>query len=427
MKKKWITPGLLIGALCSVVSNGFATESDSGSFFNISAIGPNLQITKTLAEPYSSAGIAIPSTGFSLTSPGVECTLSANGQCLFPLNSTATKTVGISGPAGNFNVELCQSGTGKLHCQTPAVTGNRFLYVVNFDGGPAGQDAFLYSLDTSSQLISIQGIPMGNHAFQDPQGVALNPTGSVIYYTDNDAANNNNIIYCPINPSSGIEGNCQTITDPTIVTPVGIRLNPAGTYAYIALENTPAVPPTLGSVVKCTVNSSTGALTACARTALDGIFNQPLDIAFNPTGTYAYITNLNGGGIVKCTVNSSTGELGSCATTGTGVPPQPSGIAINSTGTYAFIGDQAPAAGNAYSCPINTTTGLIGRCTDYFIQGANTAIFGVALASTDNMLYLAGFNNQNFYECPVNTSTGVISTTCTTVLLGFNPFGIALR
>ncbi|OGV46372.1 MAG: hypothetical protein A3F46_06605 [Legionellales bacterium RIFCSPHIGHO2_12_FULL_42_9] len=419
MKKLWIIASL-IGGSFAVLPHGFANESISGSFFNVSAIGPNLQITKTLSYPYPNVGVSIQS-GFSLTNPGVDCTLSSNGQCLFSLPDATTKQVGVTGPAGNFNVKLCQNGSGSLNCQTPKVNGNRFIYIVNFEGTVA--DAiYLYSLNTATRLTSGNFTAMAGDLFDSPEGVALNPSGSVIYYTDNDAPAK--IIYCAINSSTGVQESCQSVTD-AATAPIGIALNPAGintagTYAYITEE------AVAGGVKKCTVNPSTGGLSSCAATTdytWAGL--QAYGITFNPTGSLAYITVLQNQ-VVKCSVTAGTGALTSCAAAqGTQTISQPTSIAINSTGTVAFIASQLTNVG-VYSCPINSDTGNLDTCTAYDIDSGS--LFGLALASTDDMLYVTGFDTQQLYECSVSVD-GVVSTPCTTVslLAGTNPIGVAVR
>src|SRR3990167_9568116 len=424
MKKLWIIASL-IGGSFAVLPHGFANESISGSFFNVSAIGPNLQITKTLSYPYPNVGVSIQS-GFSLTNPGVDCTLSSNGQCLFSLPDATTKQVGVTGPAGNFNVKLCQNGSGSLNCQTPKVNGNRFIYVVNFEGTSAADSVYLYSLNTATRLTSGSFTAMSGVLFVTPEGVALNPSGSVIYYTDNDSAIDQ-IIYCAINPSTGVQENCLGFTDAAVVTsPAVIALNPAGintagTYAYITEQ------AVAGGVTKCTVNPSTGGLSSCAATtdySWTGL--QAYGITFNPTGSLAYITVIEGDQVVKCSVTEGTGALTSCAAAqGAQTIRQPTSIAINSTGTVAFIASQLDNTG-IYSCPINSDTGNLDTCRAYDI--ASGGLFGLALASTDDMLYVTGFDTQLLYECSVSVA-GVVSTPCTTVslLAGTNPIGVALR
>jgi len=82
----------------------------------------------------------------------------------------------------------------------------------------------------------------------------------------------------------------------------------SNTYVYMALPN---------DIYKCTLDASTGNLSACGATN-GGITSgawYPASVDFSNLGgatTYAYISDQNNSTIYVCTVNTTTGVLASC-------------------------------------------------------------------------------------------------------------------
>lgn len=101
------------------------------------------------------------------------------------------------------------------------------------------------------------------------------------------------------------------------------------------------------TAVRCDINSSSGELSNCATTGSG--FADPAEIAINPAGTYAYITNTgSGGGVSVCAITAVTGDLTACTMSGGVVFPI--GVAINSAGTRAYL--TSPSAGSILLCAI---------------------------------------------------------------------------
>ena len=149
------------------------------------------------------------------------------------------------------------------------------------------------------------------------------------------------------------------------------------------------------------------------------VFNSPVGIVLNNTGTIAYVTN---GGNTSATVSicpiNSDGTFGTCKESAA-VFNLPRLLALNSAGTHLYV----PNLGNSTVsfCPINSD-GSIGTCT------AVTGFIGptgIALNDTETLAYVANFNSTIVSVCPIN-SDGSLGTCSNSGDTFYMPAGIAL-
>lgn len=110
---------LLFIALVSFMCNSsFAAAPTTGSFFNITTVGPSLIITtNTGNKTYTAAGIKINTVGYIFPVPG-QCTKTPSGFCLFQVSNTTPAIITIVGAVMTpLEVTLCLNGVGQLSCQ----------------------------------------------------------------------------------------------------------------------------------------------------------------------------------------------------------------------------------------------------------------------------------------------------------------------
>jgi 6-phosphogluconolactonase (cycloisomerase 2 family) len=74
------------------------------------------------------------------------------------------------------------------------------------------------------------------------------------------------------------------------------------------------------------INASTGVLTALSTPTIS-TGNRPIDLAINPAGTFAYVTNETSNTVSMYAINASTGVL-TALSTPTITTTSPQGIAI---------------------------------------------------------------------------------------------------
>ncbi len=89
-----------------------------------------------------------------------------------------------------------------------------------------------------------------------------------------------------------------------------------------------------GAISVCSVDASTGALSACTNTS--SLFGGRGGVEFNATGKLAYFPSFNTEIVYQCNVNSSTGLLSGCVNSGGATFANPSGLASHSGGLPGF-------------------------------------------------------------------------------------------
>lgn len=320
----------------------------------------------------------------------------------------ATAIISNTGLAQGVNVGLTSitASSGAITSNTANLAVVAFIYVTN---EVAGNNTVTYcpvNADGSLGLCLITGNGLIQPAF-----IALNNTNTIAYVANSSAGS---ISLCPIN-EDGSFGTCSptgTIFAPPMF---GLALNPANTFAYLSEYN-------IGTVRKCTINAD-GTFGVCSLAAPG--FQNPLGIAFNSSGTKAYIANngIIGASISLCNI-SGGGTLFGCTLIGNGING-PQGIVLNNTNTFAWI---TTAGGTVFYCPVNPD-GTFGTCAD--TNAANLFIdpVGIALNFTNTIAYIANFTASTLSECPINSNgTFGICTTTAGPPAGFaGPFGVAIN
>lgn len=174
------------------------------------------------------------------------------------------------------------------------------------------------------------------------------------------------------------------------------------------------------SVVQCVVDRVSGNLRDCLNTGATNL-NNPYGIAFNPTGTMAFITNWDVG-ITRCQVDVVTGMFSNCqrADTGSNAFTLPAGITMNQAGDRVYIPDLndkvAPSSTNHKIKTCNVSSdGFFSNCQSAWSEGFNDA-YGVTFSPNYDRIYIATYlisgssvSNNMISSCLVDPATGVFS------------------
>jgi DNA-binding beta-propeller fold protein YncE len=410
--KKIIATTLLCSAL------GHPAVASTGSFFKVTVNGPELVVTTTVpGHYYPNAGIKL-GRGFSLNAPQAlvpsytSCTLINNGFCLFPVSDQQSATFDITGPKGPVDVLLSLNGAGPVTTQnvTKALPEGRFAYVSN-----ANDVSSCYVNLTSGEFNTCTKTP----GFSVPRNIAVNASGTRAYVVNNSLS----ISLCPIEAHTGTLSSCTTLSEPTspqLNNPNGIALNAAGTVAYITNFGN-------STVIKCSVNQMTGALSGCANTG-GQLFNGVTDVILREEEHRAYVT-LDSGPYYVCSLVPSTGELAQCQQYSSAGITAPQSITFNDTGTRAYIPNES-FGGSVYLCHVQKSTGVLSNCQEQ-LETKNpqyNSNGNVLLNSTGTYAYYP--SNSSFIKCAVNPSSGLLSSctpTATTGMFGGPVTGSAFR
>jgi YVTN family beta-propeller protein len=223
-------------------------------------------------------------------------------------------------------------------------------------------------IDTATNTV-VATVPVG----RGPQGVAVNPAGSLVYVTNN-GSNTISIIDTATNE--------VTATVPVGVGPFGVAVNPAGSRVYVTsrVNNTVSVLDTATNRVIATVP----------------VGNSPQGVAVNPAGTLVYVANRNQNTVsiidtvsntVVETVNVGTNPVAFGIFIGSSVESHPvetilSGLSTNISG--------AVQTGEHITFTVNS----VGQSTAYYkfwYRGG----YGTFSSATNPWLVIQDFSTNN--------------------------------
>ena len=188
----------------------------------------------------------------------------------------------------------------------------------------------------------------------------------------------------------------------------GVAFSPDGSYAYVA--NCNSGNNEINGQTSCggsgadnvlIINTATNSVVNSINSGFDG----PAGIAFSPSGTYAYVTNMGSNtiSIISTASNTVTGTISSGFSS-------PYGISFSPSGTYAYVANCGPSCGttgNGNIVIINTATNSVtGSITAGF-----SASTGVAFSTSGTYAYVTNFNAYNavIIDTATNTVVGVVT------------------
>ena len=175
--------------------------------------------------------------------------------------------------------------------------------------------------------------------------------------------------------------------------PQGVAFDPTGSFAYVVNENSGTV-----NVIDGATNTVTHTITVGA---------SPYYVAFEPYKNIAYV--INSGAASISVINTATNSVINTLTVGLS---NPQGIAFNPTGTLAYIVNTG--AGNVVI--INTTTNVL-------LAG------GISVGSSPKGIAINPFGNLAYVTNEGGTTVSVINTSTATVVntitVGSNPWSVA--
>ena len=227
--------------------------------------------------------------------------------------------------------------------------------------------------------------------------------------------------FSTVNPSSDTYY-CTFVTDNTpdsyslsssitsgFSVPDGVAFSPSGTYAYVtnyeggsALKGNIIIINTASNTVVNAINS--------------GAFTYPTSgIAFLTSGAYAYITNHWGDNvlIVNTASNTVTGSINSGFST-------PNGAAVSHDGTYAYVANcntVCDTGGPSNIVIVNTATNTV---VNSITSGFNDP-YGVSFSPSGTYAYVTNYGSNNVVI--INTAT---NTVIASINSGFNhPAGVS--
>jgi len=266
----------------------------------------------------ASTGCSVSGTAVSVTNVAGTCSLTAtqaadNNYSATTSNAQTEFVYVTNGGSDNVSAYTIDATSGALTAVagSPFGAGNgpnavavdasgMFAYVANQNYPAASGTVSAYTINaTSGALTAVAGSPFGD-ANGEPYGLAVDPTGKFVYAP--------NVFSYSVSAYTinGTSGALTAAGSPfgTGGNPEGVAVDPTGKFVY--------VPNSLSdSVSAYTMDATSGALTAVAGspfgagTTPQGVAN----VAFDPTGKFAYVTNANSNNVSAYTINATSGAL----------------------------------------------------------------------------------------------------------------------
>jgi 6-phosphogluconolactonase (cycloisomerase 2 family) len=295
-----------IGTVATETSPSSVTVDAYGKFAyvaNASSDNVSLYTIDAVTGTLTSAGI---------TTAGVKpgsVTVHPSGKFAYVANSGSNNvsmytidSIGALTPTG-----MAVAGTSPTS-MTVDPTG-RFAYVAN----AGSNNVSMYTINSSTgALTSIGTVAAGMR----PNSVAVHPSGNFTYVADCGGCANlfgpaGDVRMYTIDSATGV---LKTIgTAGQLASPTFVAVHPSGRFAYV-IDLGDGIDGSLG-VRPYSVDGTTGTLTLVGSGSLEGV--NPVSMAFDPSGKFAYVVDQGSNAILMYTINLTSGALTLIGTVGT--------------------------------------------------------------------------------------------------------------
>jgi YVTN family beta-propeller protein len=225
-----------------------------------------------------------------------------------------------------------------LLLSAPFASAAPFAYVANYSGCTVGTSIYAgcvtvldLALATNPVIATIpQAVaanppaPATSGIGKNPLGIAMTPDGKRVYvvnYGDStDAKTPGTVSVINSDPTSA-DFNTVIVSITVGIRPQIVTINPSGTTAYV----TNSIGNTV-SVIDTATNKET------TKIAVAGV---PVGVAFTPDGKKAYVTLADKSRVAVIDATTNTASASTIALSST----NPIGIAVNPAGTFAYVAD----------------------------------------------------------------------------------------
>jgi 6-phosphogluconolactonase len=306
--------------------------------------------------------------------------------------------------------------TGQEPISVVTHPSGRFLYVTNggktTTNGINSNSVAVYQLDAINGKISESTSSVGT-GFSDgnrPVRAVVHPSGKFLYvvnFSSGSLSGNGNIAFYTIDGSTGALSGPTSVPDSNGQSPASIAFNPTGTFAYVSYKFVSGSPYT-DKINVYSVNATTGELTGPISSATAGY--DPWALTIEPNGKFAYVANIFADEVQVFGINATTGALN--ALSKIHIDGNPSSIAADSFGRYLYVGRQTPYLNiNVLVYRINPNSGALSPVGD-----ALTSCFGggcvgpiAVLAEPQGQFMYAIDVNRGLSSFQVNNASGALS------------------
>jgi len=263
-------------------------------------------------------------------------------------NSVSQYAIDASGTLSPLSVATV--ATGKSPQSVTVDPSNKYVYVTNLTDNTISQ----YVIQSDGTLLP--NTPATVATGHGPWAVTFSPSGAFAYVAN--SADNTISLF-----SVSASGALVAVTDGTVATgtePWNVTLSPNGKYVYVA--NHGNLPPGGMTISQYAVDAGTGALTPLNPATLTTAFPYPGGIAVDPTSSYAYLSNINGNTVSEYGIGAD-GTLSSLNPASVPTGTEPVYLAFDPTGKYAYEANYTVDYSSAQGTVSQYAVGTAGQLT----------------------------------------------------------------
>jgi len=413
------------GALASSVSIGFVRDSANSPEFalaDVDAVGATYELTPhgttfsspvTLRIPFDATQLpddatpvlykaesggaftALPTTvngdfleaaitDFSWVIPAYAATKPRN---VYAIHSTGSAlelaSYKINSTTGALTGSTSTALTGDSPTSVVAHPSRRFVYVTNAGSSTVNgidpNSVAVYQLNTTNGTITgaaISSLATGaTVGIYKPTMPVIHPSGKFLYVMNFGSVSNNaggDISLFAINGATGALTLSTSVTSGGGAQPMGIAFNPLGTFAYVVYAGSSSSNSFSSTVKVYSVDATTGALTGpVSGVAASFLGSNPWSIAVDANGKFAYVaclstnSNVTTDQLIVYGIDGTTGALTNLGNTAVTNGSRLATLAADSFGRFLYAGRQQPwLSKNLLSYKADTTTGALTLAND---------------------------------------------------------------
>ena len=177
--------------------------------------------------------------------------------------------------------------------------------------------------------------------------------------------------------------------------PTSVAVNPAGTFLYVTNQDARD-----NDVAGFSIDCDSGRLTPVPGSPF-AAGSGPSAIAIDPSGRYAYVSNSGSNNVSAFQIDENSGRLMRVSGSPFAAGSSPSSVAVDSSGQFVYVTNKASDNVSGYT--INSTTGAL---TAMGLFAAGTSPISVAVDPNDRFVYVANQGSDNISGFSINLPTG---------------------
>lgn len=273
----------------------------------------------------------------------------------------------------------------------------RYAWVSN--AGAASISIFSLDATTGTLTATLPAVPLAGK----PSHVAVDPTGRFLYATSRDVVvpDDGYLTAYAIQRTTGALSVIATL--PAGFNPTAVSVEPTGKFLYVANRGTAA--PFTSSIAAFALDPQTGVPTASGPGAVaSGVF----DLAFHPSGAWAYGVLRDSNAIARYTIDRLTGVL-------TPAPPainggvEPVALVFTPNGAFAYSAEFDTFGAGAVNAHRVLVDGSLSAPIQSVMDGSHP--YDLAIDPTGRFVYSTNAGSDTVSVARVDATTGLLTTT----------------